>query len=165
MGILCAILWGGCVSARKSHSFYTRIASSRRDEAISPLESSQLSHCKKAGVPQCRGRAPERGTMTWITYMPFSGVGVFRHGKTHSFHARITRNVSSCPFAAAPFVTGVHSYRVRATQVVHLNESREIERGAHRRLGKHAETERAKTRWRTIDPDGLRDGVVGTSLQ
>ena len=81
MGIIYAILWGGCVSARKSHSFYTRIASSRRDEAISPLESSQLSHCKKAGVPQCRGGARETETMTWVSYMPFSGVALFRRGK------------------------------------------------------------------------------------
>ena len=54
MGVIHAILWGGCVSARKSHSFYTRIASSRRDEAIRPLESSQLSQAldeTKPSVP------------------------------------------------------------------------------------------------------------------
>ena len=50
IGIPLCILSGGCVSAWIRHSFYTRIAPSRRDEAISPLESSPLSHCKKAGV-------------------------------------------------------------------------------------------------------------------
>ena len=53
MGIICAILWVGCISSREKHSFYTRIASSRRDEAISPLESSPLSHCKKSWCSPC----------------------------------------------------------------------------------------------------------------
>ena len=71
---------------------------------------------KKAGV-LLQGQGARNGDYDrGIIYAILWG-GYVSARKSNSFYTRIARNVSSCAFAAVPFVAGVPSYRVRVAHV------------------------------------------------